>query len=79
MADAVPQKDYIPRTQRYFMDSHSVNEPQALAETKAMSEYLASKGQSDDIRVGLWAKFIELHMRRTPEQVEALEREQGLR
>jgi hypothetical protein len=51
---------------------------QSLTEAEAMAAYLASKGEPEHIRVGLWARFIEIHKGRTPAHVAAMEKEMGI-
>jgi hypothetical protein len=51
---------------------------QAMTEAEAMSAYMASKGEPEHIRVGLWARFIEIHKGRTPERIAAMEKAMGL-
>lgn len=50
----------------------------SIEEAEAMAAYLNSKGQPEYVRMRLWARFLEIHKRRPPEQVAAMEKELGL-
>ena len=57
----------------------SINSPEHEARLEAaLKEYLESEGRPDIERMKLWAEFVGLHAKRSPERVAEMERAQGL-
>lgn len=51
---------------------------QACSEAEALAAYMDAKDRPEVERMALWAKFLEIHKGRSPEQVERMEKELGL-